>query len=804
MGGDMDDSDGLRLEIQALRDRMTQLCGATLHISESLDFETVLQGVVDTARVLTDSKYGVLTTLDESERPQDFVTSGMSAEDYQAMEDFLAEGLWVYQYLSSLQEALRVSDYSGYVSSIGLSDLLPFPVSSFLAAPIRHGGEAVGNIYLAKQEPGRDFTQEDEETLVLFASQAALVISNARRHREEQRARSDMETLIDTCPVGVVVFNARTGEPTSFNQETGRIASGLLEPGQTPQDLLRVLTVRRADGSEVSLEDHSMAQALSTGETVRAEEVVIRVPDGRSVTTLMNATPIRSPEGEVESFVITLQDMTPLEELERQRAEFLGMVSHELRAPLSSIKGSAATLKESANSLDPAEMDLFFQIIEQQADQMSSLITDLLDMARIDTGTLPVSPAPVDPAVLVDQARNNFLSGGGMNVVHIDFEPELPLVMADRRRIVQVLGNLLSNAAKHSPESSPIHVAVSWEEVHVQFSATDHGSGLSPELLLQLFKKFSRMDGDEQGRSLGGSGMGLAICKGIVEAHGGRIWAESNGPGQGARFTFTLPVAAKSGSRAMSGSQRTAGRSRLGEPVRTRVLVVDDDPQTLRYVRDSLSDAGYDPVVTGDPEQVASLMEREKPALVLLDMMLPGTDGIALMENIPELVEVPVIFLSAYGRDQIIARALQAGATDYVVKPFSPTELVARIQTALRRRNSPGWAEPSEPYVLGDLTINYSERRVYVAGRAVQLTDMEYRLLFELSANAGRVLTHEQLLQRVWGPGGPGHSGPVRTVVKNLRRKLGEDADNPRHVFTEPRVGYRMPKPEGLEEVVEP
>ena len=796
----MDDPGRLRLDIQLLRERMTQLGAATLRISESLDFETVLQGVVDSARVLTDSKYGVLTTLDESERPQDFVTSGMSAADHQAMEDYLPEGLRVYQYLSGLREPLRVSDYSEYVSSIGLSDLLPFPVSSFLAAPIRHGGEAVGNIYLAKQGPDQDFTQEDEETLVLFASQAALVISNARRHREERRARSNMETLIDTCPVGVAVFNARTGEPTSFNQEAGRIVSGLLGPGQALEELLRVVTVQRADGSEVSLEDHSMAQALSAGETLRAEQVVIRVPDGQSVTTLMNATPIRSPEGEIESFVITFQDMTPLEELERQRAEFLGMVSHELRAPLSSIKGSAATLKESANSLDPAEMDLFFDIIEQQANNMSGLITDLLDMARIDTGTLPVSPDPADPAVLVDQARNDFLSGGGRNNVHIDVEPDLPLVMADRRRIVQVLDNLLSNAARHSPESSPIHVAVSSEGVHVQFSVTDRGDGLSPDLLLQLFRKFSRMDGGEHGQNLRGSGMGLAICKGMVEAHGGRIWAESDGPGLGARFAFTLPEVAKAARVSPAGRAGTPPRSRRGGRDRTRVLVVDDDPQTLRCVRDVLSDAGYDPVVTGDPEQVAGLMERDKPHLVLLDMMLPGTDGIVLMETVPQLAEAPVIFLSAYGRDQVIARALEAGADDYIVKPFSPTELVARVRTALRRRTSPGWAGPAEPHVLGDLTVNYSERRVYAAGRAVQLTDIEYRLLFELSANAGRVLTHADLLQRVWGPAYTGHSGLVRTVVKNLRRKLGDAASNPRYIITERWVGYRMAKAEDLEE----
>ncbi len=197
--------------------------------------------------------------------------------------------------------------------------------------------------------------------------------------------------------------------------------------------------------------------------------------------------------------------------------------------------------------------------------------------------------------------------------------------------------------------------------------------------------------------------------------------------------------------------------------------------------------------MTGDPEQVARLVEEERPHLVLLDLMLPGTDGIELMESVPGLAHVPVIFLSAYGRDQLIARALAAGADDYVVKPFSPTELVARVQTALRRRAASTLAEPSQPYRRGELAIDYAERRVSLAGRAVPLTNIEYRLLFELSVNAGQVLTHDQLLQRVWGLEHPGRPGAVRTFVKNLRRKL-DDADNPTYIFTEPRVGYRMPR----------
>ena len=188
----------------------------------------------------------------------------------------------------------------------------------------------------------------------MFASQAALVIANARRHRDEIRARADLESLIDTSPVGVVVFDAKTGIPVSINRETRRILGDLHTPGIEVEQLLDDLKVRRADGREVSLADFPLAKVLSTAQTVRAEEIVLEVPDGRSVTTLVNATPIRSKDdGKVESVVVTLQDLGPLEEQERLRAEFLGMVSHELRMPLTSIRGSASAMLDASSDLGP-------------------------------------------------------------------------------------------------------------------------------------------------------------------------------------------------------------------------------------------------------------------------------------------------------------------------------------------------------------------------------------------------------------------------------------------------------------------
>ena len=177
--------------------------------------------------------------------------------------------------------------------------------------------------------------------------------------------------------------------------------------------------------------------------------------------------------------------------------------------------------------------------------------------------------------------------------------------------------------------------------------------------------------------------------------------------------------------------------------------------------------------------------------------MLPGSDGVELMGDILSARDIPVIFLSVYGRDEIIAGALEAGATDYIVKPFSPTELVARVRAALRRRGDPYPSEIVGPYVLGDLTVDYAGRRVMVAGREVQLTPIEYDLLAELSMQAGRVVSHERLLRRVWSPGKPGNLRVLRTHLMRLRRKLGEDASSPRYIVAEPRVGYRMPEGQG-------
>ncbi|MCY3789894.1 MAG: ATP-binding protein [Gemmatimonadetes bacterium] len=785
-------------QVAILRDRLSRLSKASLRINESLDLDIVLQEVVASARSLTGARYGGIVTLDESGQFQDFITSGLTEEERQGLLA-LPGGQKLFELFITNPAPLRLRDFSGYARSLGVTgDLMQ--VRTFLGTPICHRGTHVGTFYLVEKEDGREFTAEDEETLGMFAAQAALALANARQHRNEQRARADLEALIDTSPVGVVVFDAKLGQLVSLNREASRIFGDLLMPGRSLGQLLEVLTFRRADGREISLEELPLTQALSTGETVRAEEVVVQVPDGRSVTTLLNATPIYAGEGEIESFVVTVQDMTPQEELARLRAEFLGMVSHELRVPLTSIKGAITTLLASSTALDPVEMRQFYRIIDHQAERMRDLISDLVDVAQIETGSLSVTLEPTDVASLVDEARNTFLSGGGRTTIEMDLPPDLPWIMADRRRIVQVLSNLLSNAASYSEASSAIRLTAVREDFYVGISIADEGRGIPADLLPHLFRKFSPVDSEDGERETHGTGLGLAICKGIVEAHGGRIWADSDGPGLGTTFTFTVPVAEESPSVSVPQTARQTKPSRAPQGPGESILVVDDDPHTLKYVRDALANAGYTPIVTADPGEVPPLIRSSKPQLVLLDVVLPGTDGIKLMEDILEVDKVPVILLSGYGRDEIIARAFERGASDYVVKPFSPTELIARIQATLRKETDPDRAAPDQPYVLGDLTINYEERRVTVAGRRVQLTAKEYQLLYELSVGRGRVLTHDVLLRRIWGLYSAVDSRLVRTLVKRLRRTLGDAANNPRYIFTEPGVGYRIGTAEEQEE----
>jgi DNA-binding response OmpR family regulator/signal transduction histidine kinase len=658
-------------------------------------------------------------------------------------------------------------------------------------------GQRIGTVEVCylDERPESDegpFLKEERSLIGSIARTLGQAIENKRAHERLREQAAFLQAVLDALRHPFYVIDAK--------DYTVKMANAAARPGRLPKTTTCYALTHRL--SEPCRGDEHVCPLEVVKETKAPVTVehIHRDADGEASVVEVHCHPLFDDEGNVDLVIEYALDISERrraeEQLEKLRSEFLGMVTHELKTPLTAIKGSAATVLGSQRPLSAEENRELFQIIDEQADRLRELMDNLLDGTRIEAGTLSVSPEPTDLREVLEEARATFARSAGLHEVRLEVPADIPHVGADRRRLCQVLMNLLNNAAMFSPPPEPITIAVEHDSLQVTVHVRDRGQGIAKEKLPLLFKKFSRLH-DDAGQKLSGTGLGLAICKGIVEAHGGRIWAQSAGEGQGSTFSFTLPVGSEVSVRALLDEARRAVHlrrvRRAGE--KTRVLAVDDEPQVLRYLQRSLDEAGYQPIVTGEPSEVAKLVELEEPDLVLLDLRLPGTSGFELLRRIREFSGVPVIFLTASDREEDAVRALKMGADDYITKPFSPSELLARIGAALRRRLLPDVMEARPPFVLGDLTINFAERRVTVADQKVSLSATEYKILYELATHAGRPLTYEQILRQVWGPEYSGETEVVRSFIRNLRRKLGDDARNPRFILTERQVGYRMPKP---------
>ncbi|HEX9074535.1 MAG TPA: ATP-binding protein [Anaerolineae bacterium] len=250
--------------------------------------------------------------------------------------------------------------------------------------------------------------------------------------------------------------------------------------------------------------------------------------------------PVRGAEGKNIGAGILLHDVTREREADAMKSQLLSTVSHELRTPLASIKGFAATLLRQDVRWDETTQRDFLRIIEEEADRLTEIIDNLLDMSQLEAGVLRVDKEPVQLRTLIRDVVDEMRMRTEAHWFVVDLPAALPRVSADSRRIRQVLHNLLENAIKYS-KSGQITISCEVEDADVLVSVSDQGEGIPVEFLDQVFERFFQIDGAST-RRIGGSGLGLSISRGIVEAHGGRIWAEST-PGQGSTFRFTLPLA---------------------------------------------------------------------------------------------------------------------------------------------------------------------------------------------------------------------------------------------------------------------
>ena len=516
----------------------------------------------------------------------------------------------------------------------------------------------------------------------------------------------------------------------AFRKLFGLIPEGLSR--EDPARTLEFLKSRAKDGADF---ERGFRRLLLHPDTTEHDTVQLALPYPRNL--LRVRTPMRHEGGEVVGHVHTLRDVTREWEVAQMKSEFVSRASHELRTPLTSIKGSLQLLIEGAQDLPPFDQELL-GICLKNADRLIRLVNDILDLSKIEAGRLKLKLADQTIAHLVEEVMAGVggLAKERQITLEVDLPKDLPQVRADRDRIVQVLTNLLSNAIKFSSPGGHARVAarvkpIGWDGIStrlgrglghaIEISVTDRGRGIAPHDLDKLFLSFHQVD-DSATREAPGTGLGLAICKGIVEEHGGRIWASSKGLGLGTTVAFLLP---------------------LPGPPRRRVLVADDDPKFFNLMVQVLEAAEFSIASAPDGKATLEKIQEAVPDLLILDLLLPGLDGWEVLKILragASTRELPILVLTALGAADA-ERTLALGADEYLSKPISPsvlTDTVTRLvaESERRRREAEEEQVAKGLAAIGALPIAEADR---VRPRILVVEDnpMSLELMVELLSPRG-------------------------------------------------------------------
>ncbi len=339
----------------------------------------------------------------------------------------------------------------------------------------------------------------------------------------------------------------------------------------------------------------------------------------------------------------------------------------------------------------------------------------------------------------------------GKRTVRVDIPATLPAVQVDFDRVKDVLVRLIENADAYSPKNQPITISAEVHGKYLSTSVADNGPGIEEMELGLIFDKFYR--GKDQRYLVLGTGMGLLIAKAIVEAHGGTISVNSQRVHASVNsLTHTLE------------ETRTLDQTMSGPAMKSAtILVVDDEPQIRRVLRATLSAKGYAIVEARDGQEALEKLRSERPDLVLLDVNMPIMDGLEACREIRRGSDVAIIMLTVRSSEQDKVRALDAGADDYVVKPFGIQELLARVRAVLRRGSN---TESQNILASKELSFDFGKRTIIVRGTPIHLTPKEFEVLRELVANGGGAdASHRRLLQAVWGPDYGDETESLRVVI---------------------------------------
>lgn len=418
-------------------------------------------------------------------------------------------------------------------------------LTQMVRLPMLIGEDVIGVIYVFMS--GNYYMVDDAPVLLRsFAEQAAIAVKNARLYQQINQEKQRLDAIIQQSADGVMILDAAL-RITEFNRALSQMTGWRAEDaiGHKHDELFQWHSLKTEMDLQRALQNGwplpGAAKLYVEGDFQRPDNAEHQAANGRIISLGITYAPLMDADGRMTDIIANVRDLTRYREEEALQKTFISVVSHELKTPVSIIKGYAGTLQRQDANWAPEIVQESLQVIEEEADNLTDLIDSLLEVSRLQAGTFSLEIS--DDVLLVTVAANVVRKFGMQTKKHklaLTFPPDFPPVTGDERRLTQVLNNLVSNAIKYSPDGGEIRVSGAVHPEHVTVSVRDAGIGIPKHQQHRIFQKFSRLD-NALSRQTEGTGLGLFLSKSIIEAHNGRIWFSSNSPEPGTTFTFSLP-----------------------------------------------------------------------------------------------------------------------------------------------------------------------------------------------------------------------------------------------------------------------
>ncbi len=605
------------------------------------------------------------------------------------------------------------------------------------------------------------------------------------RDLEVESQRCSLAAVVENSPIGIFVVDSH-GEVLVINREASRILGSFAGAKRTPEWYADVELRRADDGSVYRIEETPLQRALLLGQRVVAEEIHIDRPDGVSTRVLINSGPVTSTDGEQIGAVATIQDMSQWEVDAGLRAEAISALGRRLKEPVLGIKGLLALTATTGYSLDNSWFEIF-GLMEREVASLDHLVSNISNWASFRFGKMAINPRTAGTDEVLDPCLAEFDRRGHSQRLSVDKDSYLPPFAMDVAKVQQAVNALLEYVVRHSSAESGMQLSATEHEDSVSFiirgdlgmvvSETSQDSSVLPE-------------GDAHHRS--GDFLELSLARAVAEGHGGQFWLKAASADVPITVGLTISTVSPKNAELDQDDSAFGPRPLEGK----RAVVASNDIPLLRLVRRAVSEAGGVVEIHSTVNDVLECLELGETDVAFISIELVGhSSGAAAFVDALEdsTVRTPLIWLveepGGYYASMAVAAAMY---TDFMVSPPSTMEVVSRAYRALGRRDSCFPPSNGRVFYHDGLSVDLSRHQVTLEGCEISLSPMEFRLLEQLTLNAGRAMTHRQLLQRVWGTTYSDEVQLLHSMVRNLRRRLGDSADDPRWIVSVPYLGYKL------------